>query len=108
MTGIAVGTFLSFDATEFARAGGGSSYVTFELDQVYTNIASIFYANRKCGRRLGFLHQCLGERHHPIYSGGSGNASDQLGGGNEHADGSILGGIFSDEYVHRPLFLAKA
>ncbi len=49
MTDISVGTFLSFDATEFARAGGGPSYVAFQLDQVYTNILSIFYANRNAG-----------------------------------------------------------
>jgi len=46
MTGIAVGTFISSDATEYARVGDGTCFVAFQLDQVYTNIESIFYANR--------------------------------------------------------------
>ena len=46
MTGITVGTFLGSDSTEYARAGDGTCFVAFQLDQVYTNIASIFYANR--------------------------------------------------------------
>jgi hypothetical protein len=46
MTGVVPGTFISFDTTEFARAGGGASFVAFQLDQVYTNIGSLFYAQR--------------------------------------------------------------
>ncbi|HXI69327.1 MAG TPA: LamG-like jellyroll fold domain-containing protein [Verrucomicrobiae bacterium] len=46
MTGVALGTFISFDATEYARQGGGTCYVAFELDQIYTNIGSVFYSQR--------------------------------------------------------------
>ncbi len=46
MTAVAVGTALNFDSTEYARQGPGTSFITFQLDQIYTNIASIFFANR--------------------------------------------------------------
>lgn len=46
MTGIPVGTFISADATEFARSGPGTSFVAFQLDRLYTNIGSLFFANR--------------------------------------------------------------
>ncbi len=49
MTGIPVGTFISFDATEYAVQGGGTSYVAFQLDQLYTNIGTIFYSQRYSG-----------------------------------------------------------
>ena len=34
------------DPQEYARLGGGTCWVSFQLDQVYTNIGSIFYAQR--------------------------------------------------------------
>ncbi len=46
VTGIPAGTFISSDAVEFARQGGGSSYVAFQLDSVHANIGSLYYANR--------------------------------------------------------------
>jgi len=46
ITAVAVGTTINFDSTEYARQGPGTSFITFQLDQIYTNIASIFFANR--------------------------------------------------------------
>jgi hypothetical protein len=46
MTGVAVGTFIDFDATEYARQGGGSCFISFQLDHVYTNIGTLFYSQR--------------------------------------------------------------
>ena len=44
MTGVPVGTGLA--GNDFAKSGTGESYVAFQLDQNYTNIGSIFYAQR--------------------------------------------------------------
>jgi hypothetical protein len=44
MTGVALGT--SLGGSDFAKSGTGSSFVAFQLDQIYTNVASIFYAQR--------------------------------------------------------------
>ncbi len=44
MTGVALGTIIS--GAEYATAGQSSSFVAFQLDAVYTNVASIFYAQR--------------------------------------------------------------
>jgi Concanavalin A-like lectin/glucanases superfamily/Immunoglobulin I-set domain/Immunoglobulin domain len=44
VTGVALGTIIG--STEFARDGGGDSFVAFQLNQVYTNVASVFYAQR--------------------------------------------------------------
>lgn len=44
VTGVAVETILS--GNEFARNGSGDSFVAFQLDTVYTNVGSIFYAQR--------------------------------------------------------------
>lgn len=44
VTGVAVGTILS--GSEFAKSGSGDSFVAFQLDAIYTNIGSIFYAQR--------------------------------------------------------------
>jgi hypothetical protein len=44
MTGVALGSSIS--GSDFARSGVGDCYVAFQLDQVYTNVASIFYAQR--------------------------------------------------------------
>jgi len=45
VTGIPLGTSLS-DGLEFAKSGAGTSFVAFQLNQVYTNIGSVFYAQR--------------------------------------------------------------
>jgi hypothetical protein len=45
LTGVALGTTLS-DGNEFAKSGVGTSFVAFQVDQVYTNVGSIFYAQR--------------------------------------------------------------
>jgi len=44
VTGVAVGTLIP--GAEYARNGAGDSFVAFQLDQIYTNIGSIFYAQR--------------------------------------------------------------
>lgn len=44
LTGVPVGSTLS--GAEFAKSGGGTSYVSFDLDKVYTGIGSVFYAQR--------------------------------------------------------------
>jgi Concanavalin A-like lectin/glucanases superfamily/Immunoglobulin I-set domain/Immunoglobulin domain len=44
MTGVPLGTILS--GNEYATAGQSSAFVAFQLDQAYTNVASIFYAQR--------------------------------------------------------------
>ena len=44
VTGIALGTIIG--SSEFAKNGGGDSFVAFQLNQVYTNVASVFYAQR--------------------------------------------------------------
>lgn len=46
VTSIPVGTILSGDA-EYATAGQSNCFVAFQLDQSYTNVASIFYAQRQ-------------------------------------------------------------
>lgn len=45
LTGVAVGTVLTAGG-EFAKSGSGNSFVAFQLNTVYTNVASIFYAQR--------------------------------------------------------------
>ncbi len=45
VTSIPVGTILSGDA-EYATAGQSNCFVAFQLDENYTNVASIFYAQR--------------------------------------------------------------
>ncbi len=44
VTGIALGTIIS--GSEFATAGQSTAFVAFQLNQAYTNVASIFYAQR--------------------------------------------------------------
>ncbi len=44
MTGVALGTIISGD--EYATASQSSSFVAFQLDAIYTNVASLFYAQR--------------------------------------------------------------
>ncbi len=44
VTGVAVGTILS--GSDFAKSGSGNSYVAFQLNTLYTNVGSIFYAQR--------------------------------------------------------------
>jgi hypothetical protein len=44
VTGVAVGTILS--GNEYATAGQSSAFVAFQLNTLYTNVASIFYAQR--------------------------------------------------------------
>ena len=48
VTALSVGTILSGDA-EYATAGQSNCFVAFQLDQNYTNIASLFYAQRAGG-----------------------------------------------------------
>jgi hypothetical protein len=48
VAGIPLNTQLN-DSAEFAKNGGGTSYVAFSLDQVYTNVGSLFYAQRSGG-----------------------------------------------------------
>ncbi|HTI99194.1 MAG TPA: immunoglobulin domain-containing protein, partial [Dongiaceae bacterium] len=44
VTGLALGSTVS--GNEYARSGTGDCYVSFQLDNIYTNIASVFYAQR--------------------------------------------------------------
>ncbi len=44
MTGVATGTILS--GNQYADAGLGNCFVAFQLETIYTNVASIFYAQR--------------------------------------------------------------
>jgi len=44
VTGVALGTILS--GNEYARNGVGDCYVAFQLDTAYTNVGSVFYAQR--------------------------------------------------------------
>lgn len=44
VTGLALGGAVS--GNEYARSGTGDCYVSFQLDIAYTNIASVFYAQR--------------------------------------------------------------
>ena len=44
MSGVALGTIIS--GAEYATASQSSSFVAFQLDTVYTNVASLFYAQR--------------------------------------------------------------
>jgi hypothetical protein len=44
VTGVALGTILS--GNEYARSGAGDCYVAFQLNTAYTNVGSIFYAQR--------------------------------------------------------------
>jgi hypothetical protein len=44
LTGVATGTVLG--GSEYAKSGTGASFVSFELDQVYAGVASVFYAQR--------------------------------------------------------------
>jgi hypothetical protein len=48
VTGLPLNSQLN-DSAEFAKNGGGTSYVAFSLDQVYTNVGSLFYAQRSGG-----------------------------------------------------------
>jgi Concanavalin A-like lectin/glucanases superfamily/Immunoglobulin I-set domain len=48
VTGIPLGTILSGDG-EYASAGQATNYVAFQLDTLYTNVGSIFYAQRAGG-----------------------------------------------------------
>ncbi|HEV2693591.1 MAG TPA: immunoglobulin domain-containing protein, partial [Verrucomicrobiae bacterium] len=45
VTGFASGASIT-GGNEYARSGGGDCYVSFQLDMVYTNVGSIFYAQR--------------------------------------------------------------
>ncbi len=45
LTTTSVGTVL--EGSEFAKSGGGSSFVAFEMDKAYNGIGSIFYAQRR-------------------------------------------------------------
>jgi hypothetical protein len=49
MTGIPVGTVLPAAAGEWATAGQATAFLAFQLDQVYTNVGSVFYAQRAGG-----------------------------------------------------------
>src|SRR5579862_6352763 len=42
VTGVSLGTIIG--SSEFAKNGGGDSFVAFQLNQAYTNVASVFYA----------------------------------------------------------------
>ncbi|MDR3457537.1 MAG: hypothetical protein P4N60_08830 [Verrucomicrobiae bacterium] len=44
MTGAPLGANLG--SSDFAKNGPGTSFVTFQLDRIYTNVASIFYGQR--------------------------------------------------------------
>lgn len=44
MTGVVPGANLT--GNDFAKSGTGSSFVAFQLDRIYTNVGSIFYAQR--------------------------------------------------------------
>lgn len=44
MTGVAVGTILS--GNEYADAGLSNCFVAFQVETIYTNVASVFYAQR--------------------------------------------------------------
>jgi hypothetical protein len=45
LTAIQTGTVL--EGSEFAKSGGGSSFVAFDMDRAYSGIGSIFYAQRR-------------------------------------------------------------
>jgi hypothetical protein len=45
LSAVTIGTTLT-DTAEYARNGTGDCFVAFQLDRIYTNIASIFYAQR--------------------------------------------------------------
>lgn len=45
LSAVTVGSVLT--GSEFAKSGGGTSYVAFDMDQVYTGIGSVFYAQRQ-------------------------------------------------------------
>jgi hypothetical protein len=49
MTGIPVGTVLPAAAGEWATAGQATAFLAFQVEQVYTNVGSIFYAQRAGG-----------------------------------------------------------
>lgn len=44
VTGIALGSILT--GNDYARNGVGDCYVAFQLDNIYTNVGSVFYAQR--------------------------------------------------------------
>lgn len=45
LSAVAVGSVLT--GSEFAKSGGGTSFVAFDMDKVYSGIGSIFYAQRQ-------------------------------------------------------------